>query len=164
MKCFWQESPAAWNCWHWSRRVSEENIVRGRLGMTLSLFFRARSEENHAKITLYCNYFKRCNAVRSQIISGAENGKHRKTYHCDMGNSLSVILLEKRRNPICSTKVWNSMRFFPFPMLTGSTLSGHLRTDTARISTFRFPQKHRNLWKEGAADVFGKPLSDQKNP
>ena len=49
-------------------------------------------------------------------------------------------------------------------MLTGSTLSGHLRTDTARISTSHFPQKHRNLWKEGAADVFGKPLSDKKNP
>lgn len=35
-------------------------------------------------------------------------------------------------------------------MLTGSTLSGHLRTDTAMISTSHFPQKHRNLRKECA--------------
>ena len=35
-------------------------------------------------------------------------------------------------------------------MLTGSTLSGHLRTDTARISTSHFSQKHRKLWKECA--------------
>lgn len=38
-------------------------------------------------------------------------------------------------------------------MLTGSTLSGHLRTDTAMISTSHFPQKHRKLWKEGAEKV-----------
>ena len=100
--------------------------------------------------------------LKSYLVQKMENIE--KTYHCDMGDILSVILLENRRNPICSTKVWNSMRSFPFPMLTGSTLSGHLRTDTARISTFHFPQKHRNLWKEGAADVFRKPLSDQKNP
>ena len=100
--------------------------------------------------------------LKSYLVQKMENIE--KTYHCDMGDILSVILLEKQDNLICLTKGWNSMRFFPFPMLTGSIPSGHLRTDTARISTFPFPQKRRNLWKEGAADVFRKPLSDQKNP
>lgn len=100
--------------------------------------------------------------LKSYLVQKMENIE--KTYHCDIGDSLSVILLEKQEESYLLDKGLEFYEILSFPMLTGSTLSGHLRTDTARISTFRFPQKRRNLWKEGAADVFGKPLSDQKNP
>ena len=99
--------------------------------------------------------------LKSYLVQKMENIE--KTYHCDMGDILSVILLEKQEQPYLLNK---GLEFYEILSFSHADWIHTVwaSSDTARISTFRFPQKHRNLWKEGAADVFRKPLFDQKNP
>lgn len=100
--------------------------------------------------------------LKSYLVQKMENIE--KTYHCDMGDILSVILLEKQEKSYLLDK---GLEFYEILSFSHSDWIHTVWASSDGYSEdiyIPFPQKHRNLWKEGAADVFGKPLSDKKNP